>query len=460
MTPEDLRAVLGIGSGVVLVAFGAWLLASRAPAVAGATFGAFVASGGALVASSNAIPLVDAPLAARLFAASELISVGHAAFLVAFLVVQSPDVPRARRTRALLVVAAAATVGLALLLVIPPSGDPTPEELRGQPLPGRYRAVNLIVAALPLYAAYGIAIVVLLRRLRTSASPLESRQTVALVGALMLYAGFAVPWFGLRFAATVPAYLASQGAVETVSHGSVYVAGALAIAAAGASLRELKGRLPRGYVRFLLGCYWAPLGVGVASGLAAALGARVVGTLGVWRVLSVLLLAFAVVRHRLFDLTPRGRAVLLAGLGVAVGTSLLLVVEQVGVLLFRASMATSPVVAAAGVGVFVLSGLLPQVPSFRTIVRRATGGLLDAGPETRPQRLSLYHAGLLDRRRRGLPIAAGDPDVARLRAALGLDDCDHGAVALFVADGGESHRARPDRSDGATATGALEPQDA
>jgi tRNA A-37 threonylcarbamoyl transferase component Bud32 len=245
-----------------------------------------------------------------------------------------------------------------------------------------------------------------------------------LVVALVVFTGYrAVDIAGRRL--TGPA---AGDPAALVLYGGLLLAGAAAIAVLVARTRGSPGWPWAG---LLLAAAVVPPFVGVAEAVLRAQGVTAFYSVGIWRLAAVALLAYAILRYRVFDVELRLQRVApsaLYGVVVAAGVALLW-----GAL-------PNPLGASMPLALLTLVGVAAAAAP---LVRLGQAGLRRAAPHLEDpdylyrRKVDVYRAALEEARRRR---ADATPSEARfltdLRRGLGISDAEHRLLlALLEAEG-------------------------
>ncbi len=430
MDTLTLFSVMGLLSGVVAAAFGAWLLTQPDRPRGAFAFGLFAAAWGAQVVGSNAEILSGHAPGRAMEAIEHALLMLLAPLLVAFLVTTGEGAIPARRRALVLAPFGVAAAGTVLFLARRDWFIQDTTTLDATAYPSNFGPAALLLGAGPFYAALAALSLVALRRMDATRSPLAARQWVLLAAAALVHLGYAVPFYGLRFASAFPEYLAARGAFETTVHAAIFILSAVAIATAAARVRRAR-RLGRAHRRLLAAAVIVPVGLGVLSTVPLAFGAGAVGLFGLTRIVFVATIALAIFRHRLFDVAASRSVAPLAACAIASGFAIVLAFEQV-LAIAGTSSAKSPALAAASGALFVASVAAPVLPGFREASRGTVAAVFGSRDLPTAQRLELYgsavEATLAARGR----ADGHDPELAALRKDLGLDAADHDRVAVFA----------------------------
>lgn len=295
-----------------------------------------------------------------------------------------------------------------------------------------YGPADLPLLSGPLFAAFDFAALWLLHMHRR-AKGVTRHQLRLLLAGVLLYASYANVAF-LAPLLTDPGLVLVLGP-EGLGFLALFGAGTLLVAAITVRLAAL--RPPEGPDPLLLACAIVPAAFAVAQQALLVAGfSRVFETLGVWRLLSLALIAYAVARFQLFDLDLKlqgaiRRAAPLAAAGLA-GAIVLTAFESAG-----PGVALAAMVAAA-----VPSGLASWL--WRDEAAKALFPAETSDPDYRYHRkIEVYRAAL----ERVLADKSPDPTdedlMRRLRHSLAITDREHQLLEYLLQRGLGSLAAGP-----------------
>lgn len=423
----SLDALLALASGVPLVLLGALLLRVKPRRPEQVFFGAFAVLWGAQVALANVVRVVEEPgLAAVAFLLAMALIPPAYLFLAHFTVRARPEAGRGLLTWA----AAGLAVVASGVLVLAPRAvvatvDPGSDTVAFGPA-----AVPLFVV--PFFGMFYVAIAALYRQWRASRPGAVRAQTRGLLLALMLFASYHAVSSALFFLGP-GGFARLQG--EAGAAAALFLAGAALLVGlvAHAALRPLEGRDAA-----LTAAFAAPALAALAErGLAQ--GGVALDTTGVWRLLSVGVLVYVLLRYQLFDVDLRVKWGLRQSTVAAAFLGVFALVTQLTEE-FVSSLEVGPYlgVAAAGGLLFVMNPLQTAAERFAT---RVLPGVREDDAYLDERKVEVYRAAL----ERVLYDGAIDPEedrlLAELRRSLGIGDEQH-EVLLMVARGDVTKRSR------------------
>ncbi len=423
-------SLMGIVSGALVFALGSWLLARRRTGGSARAFGVFAAAWGLQIILSNLIYLPGVGSHVALETARHFLLLILPGILLVYVALSAPDAERRRRTTECAVAFGVGAIGAIAFLARPDLVVHGEDALSGTGFPSNLGILSLAFAAGPLYFAMALALRAFTERLLIARSVLDSRQLTLVVAGFTVYMGYAVTFNASRFLGVLPMYVKTRGWAETIVHAIIFAAsiGALAVVAArlGGATRAL---LPSSRA-LLRRAFWISEGFGVATGVLGALGADVIGAVGLARCVLVGCVGFAAARHRLFDSKASASALPRVFVGGAVGLALVILAGQAIAIVNEATVRT-PGFAGASAALLTISLILPILP-FRSRFVPAAWAHWEPMREPLAARLEIYRAAMVGVAQRGMDPEAGNPGLAALRAELGLDRDDHARVEATV----------------------------
>jgi hypothetical protein len=416
-------AAAGMASGLAMAALGLavfFWVRPRKPASTAFSVLALV-WGGQVVAANLSQLAADVPTATLWFNVNVLLVIPLAVPLLAFAAAYTD---RSSTMVPFLTAALAAGAGAVALLflaapelfgriVIAPDGDPV---LQQGPLFAPVASANV-------YGAFILALVLLARKLRASLDDNLRGQVALLVAGFVAYLGFragdlmdiALLNAPLRFSQLGPAGYGIRLGLDIAALGAVAWLLAWTLRDRWVPWREL-----------LLFCGTVPLVFGLGEPLLQAAGIQGFFTIGLWRLLMVVLFAYAIGRYHLFDLEVRLGALApsAAYVGVAVVAVAALWValgDTLGRSPFLGGVATVGLAAAC----------LPAVRAGRALASRAVPHL--AEPEYLYQRkVEVYRAAVEEAAGRAMGDQTEQAFLSDLRRRLGISEREHKLISVLV----------------------------
>ncbi len=271
--------------------------------------------------------------------------------------------------------------------------------------------------------AFAVALLVSLRKLLAAPDEEARGHLSLLVAGLLAYvsyrAGSVTGFLPSRVAEGVALDGAGQYAVELALISSCAVASAIAI---GAVVR--RPDVPRRDV--LLACGIVPFAFAIAGDALSRATGESFYTVGVWRLLLVGLIGYAIVRLRMFDADLRLRSWAPAGTAAAVAIALV-----AGLWL----AAGDRLVAHPVVGALATIGLIAMSMPARRIGPRVARRLAvadDAPDYLYRRKLEVYRAAVENSRSKGLTEASERAFLRDLRARLGITEAEHRVLLLLL----------------------------
>ncbi|MCA1812950.1 MAG: serine/threonine protein kinase [Halobacteriales archaeon] len=423
----DLGHVVDAGSGVLLLALGLWVGRVRNAQRATLALALFSVGFGLMLVFGNVLS-GDDPLAPVAQAVSVVLALPAIAGLLALsLLFPRPLSPRERRV--------AGVLGLGVLA---PFAAWLPAYLGEPPV-----ALSLVTGLYPLEFAFAFAILLFAFRFASASGPSapRERQLCALMAAALLPwpALFAMTRLGgeagalLRDGNGITVLLTQRpGLLFGLEHFLVLVAACGVWLAHAARAGPPASRTARTVALLTIG---AP--VLAEAVLASPLNTS--GTSGLYgaaRIATVAALAYAMLRHRLFDLDLRVKGTMQRGALVAIVIGAFLLAGQAG------SMLGGPA-AGAALGVLVLAGLVLALRPLEGLAARladaAMPGVSDTPEYLNLRKLEVYRAALEQAAASGTLGEPGrDGALARLRDELGLSERDHHILAYAARTGAQA----------------------
>lgn len=425
-----LDGLVAIVSGVPLVVLGGLLLHLRPRSSDQAAFGLFAVAWGLQIVAANvgSVLLANAPIVRVALLIDYGLLVVVTVLLVRFAIHVLPPSWRGVVLTAFAVPALLASATMAL--------SPASVLADVAVVPGTEVQITLGPAATPLFivpffAAFYAALGILAWDHRRSEPGTDRRRARALVIALALFVSYASVQNLAFFLGVDPTTtVAGPGGATTLV--ALFGVGVALVAGIVTWLIASPPR-PEGRDLGLVAAFALP----AATAAAEATGLIPVSTLGLWRIAAVVVLAYTLARHRLFDLDLRAKRV--AGLGAAalglglgvLGAVLLLVAGRSG------QQAVLPVAIGAGA-----AGV--SWGSRDRIGDRLFPGVRDEPAYRRQRKLDVYRGRLEEAARRGQTLDA--PALNRERRRLGISEREHEVMAYLLTkedpDEGGSSRAR------------------
>lgn len=249
-----------------------------------------------------------------------------------------------------------------------------------------------LLLTLPLFAAFGIALLSLWRAFRAAPTPRVAQQSALVLAGLGLYVAFTAANNLVFFGATpilYPSFFEASDALFIGVFGGLTLVCALVIARARGALRAARGDAERRLARLVMLTLAVPLVVGAAEGALDILFGPIPATsTGLWRLAGVAVIAYGLARWRVYDLPQRaGNAAATAGGAALAGAT--------GVAAYGAGAvaSSSPAVPLAAGALMVALAL---VPSIRFARRWARQSLPEGGMDQAlyGQRIDTYRAAL------------------------------------------------------------------
>lgn len=432
-----LGPLAAAASGVLFALLGATLLALSGGRVHRVAFGAFSLLWGFQVVTGNVSRLLAPDPAARVWSLLLVASLLVLYVPLVYFVSLYPGERTffARSVPAGLLLMAPAALGAVAFLARPSlfhdGFDPaTGADAWGPAIP--------LFAAL-YFGAFDYALFVLYRRRQAATNVTERRRLLLLLAAFGVYVAYVS-------GETLLLYGIPLVSGDTPSSALPVAGTFIALALVGAGLvaivaRGLLRRSASAERRGILAALALPSLFGLISGASGA----AFDTVGVWRVVSVALIAYAILRYELFDIDVRvKRGALVAGILVA-ACAAALVLEQ----------GLERVLGSTGVAItltqFALVGAIAAVVLKAPTAARSLGERilpsLQSPATLDARRLEVYEAALAQAAASG-GLDANAAFLADLRARLGVTDPEHALLARLAA-------AAPPRAAQEIAEGAL-----
>ncbi|MGQ0535995.1 MAG: protein kinase domain-containing protein [Methanobacteriota archaeon] len=421
-------------SGVLLALLGLGLLARRPHRNYASFFAAFLLLWGVFIVIGNAQRLAlnegDAALARRLLAV--FVALGIALYLpLAYFVSLYPTRHGLFATRdvgAVLLVLPGALMAVAyawapsLFIRGGVTGFPEAQTLPGPLLP--------LISVL-IFGAFYYAVLDLASWYGRAGSDLDRRRALSIELAFFLYLAYATVDTAVFYGGLLLSGDTRAGSTWQIAVFAILGLGGIAcLAVAGRAIRS-RGRLSASEVRLAVASLLVPGLFGLLSGYTKLPGALLprIDTLGIWRTLSAVLIAYAILRYELFDIEVRIKRSVIVGSclgGTALGA---LVVEQVlervtGSVGVAVLAAVFGAVGALAFGAFRLPGAGPWISS-RVLPA------LDSPARLEGRRLEVYEAALRQAKEQGV-LATEAPLLVELRSRLGISVAEHALLSRLV----------------------------
>jgi hypothetical protein len=449
----DLAAWVNIASGLLVAALGAGLLAADPRRDWNRVFALFAILWGAQIVSANAVRLAPDAATARLAGEVTLaFLVPLYFFLAAFAgIFPRPRPPFGTSVGAIALLALPAAAALVVLFAAPTLlvASVTPQPGGGFGL--RWGPALPLLVTGPFFGAVFYALHAMTQRLAEAHGPTERRQVALVLAALAIYAGHVTPFEFLRFASSAlglapppEAGVAEAAVIAAIMGLGLLLLARLAIVLVRMPLQSTAALRDRQVVL-------AALGVGVGSAALLALvevaGGPGLELLGLLRTGSVALIVYGIVRYQLFDIDVRvkdvGPAVAALLAAVAIAAAAWLALPP-GVITGAAPF----VVALAGLAAF-----LPLARAFARLADRVAPGVSREGDHLYLRKLEVYRAAVEATLAEGRDAPPSHPSLAEQRRRLGLTERDHGIVVSLAATRAEPAKAAPDLRPGGVVFG-------
>lgn len=422
-------AILGVASGLALALLGGVIMRFHPRRASSVAFSLFALLWGAAVVTANVARMAtsgaDALFWIRL---SVLCYIPLYLPLVVF--ASSLPTPRGAFTsparRLLAAIPAFTLLGLAIFA-------PSLFVQRANPAGAGFVPVYGPLANAVTVVALQLALVTItfaaLRKLSSTADPVHRGQLALLIAGLLFYASYRAGNIGATLS-LLPGLVSLGSLADVGLLVACALAGAL-VALLAASMAWRDRQLPwRGVV---IMAALLPLFVGVAETWLRIRGLAGYDTVGLWRLATVAVFAYAIARHRLFDLDLRVKKGLRAGTIGAAFVSVFFVVSETAANVFQARTGSPMIgIAAAGLLVFFLA---PLQRMGDRLANAAMPGVHEAPDYLRYRKFEVYKAALESALRDGQVDASERAILADLRESLGIGAADADALERDLARG-------------------------
>lgn len=403
----DAGLVVNAASGLPLVLLGVYLLA-RPGRSFNRIFAAFAVAWGVQVAVTNLAAMSpDASTAARLYAASVAFLVLQYVFLAYFAsIFPRRSGPLASSSPALALALLPAGAAVALLAFAPGlilAGVVT----AGDSHQAAWGPLAPYLVHLPRFGALYFALFVLHRASGQELARHEKDQARLMLAGLGVFAAFITVHDLAQALADWGAFTSAMPASTMLAYLALFSAGVVALAGVGVRLAR-SGDARLASLALLLPGAW-----GLASALPPLSGVPLADAAGLWRLVAVGVIVYAIQKYQLFDLDLKVRRAAPAGvaLGVALVSLPLLLPRDGGW-----TEALVPALAACGLG--LAAGL-----GSRAVVERVWPDPGAAGEALYRRKLEVYQASVVQLLREGQDMTPADRGwLTELQRSLGLSD--------------------------------------
>lgn len=296
---------------------------------------------------------------------------------------------------------------------------------------GDARIVYILLLLLGLYFATAS----LARRTRGEQRALPADQLSYAAHALVPYVAYVTGDVAVR---TLWGSLEAGSLWVSLDHALLGATAWLGLPVLGASYRWLTSgpeehrALPRAFTSVV---FLVPFAFGILSAISLLTALPDLETTGLWRLVSVVLIVYAIARYELFDIEVRIKrgTMITAGVGgmivVAIG------VEQ-GLEALTGSPGLSVILTLAA-GIIALGYALPRSSTVTGWVSERVLPRIESPSRLDERRLEVYEAALVQAQQES-GIEAGEPYLSELRQQLGITGNEHAVLARLVRAAGQA----------------------